>query len=131
MRQNLPKEAAIAAQIAGLVKQNLDVEVNSLNQLFLLLNIKSQNEHIAVASTAGIILSHGYSTATSIADAANLIIGKKVFEAIDMPLDIHSRDVAGVLEKHIERYITCRDIVLMVDMGSLEQIHREMKIWPM
>ena len=127
MRQNLPKETAIAAQIAGLVKQNLDVEVNSLNQLFLLLNIKSQNEHIAVASTAGIILSHGYSTATSIADAANQIIGKKVFEAIDMPLDIHSRDVAGVLEKHIERYITCRDIVLMVDMGSLEQIHQEMK----
>ena len=127
MRQELSKEAAIAAQIAGLVKQNLDVEVNSLNQLFLLMNIKSQNERIAVASTAGIILSHGYSTATSIADAANQIIGKKVFEAIDMPLDVQSRDIAGVLEKHIERYITCRDIVLMVDMGSLEQIHQEMK----
>ena len=127
IKQELAKEAAITAQIAGLVKQNLDVEVNSLNQLFLLLNVKSQNEHIAVASTAGVILSHGYSTATSIADAANQIIGKKVFEAIDMPLDVQSRDIDGILEKHIERYITCRDIVLMVDMGSLEQIHREMR----
>lgn len=127
MQRNLAKESMIADRVAGLAKQNLDVEVNNLNQLFLLLNIKSQNECIEVSSTAGIILSHGYSTASSIADAANQIIGKKVFEAIDMPLDMQSQDIAKVLEKHIERYITCRDIILMVDMGSLEQIHREMR----
>lgn len=126
-RQNLPSENRIAAQILSLIKQNLDVEVNSLNQLFLLMNIRSQNQKIPVASTAGVILSHGYATASSIADAANQIIGKKVFEAIDMPLDIQSSDVALMLEKHIERYVTCKDIVLLVDMGSLEQIHREMK----
>jgi len=50
-----------------------------------------------------------------------------VFEAIDMPLDMQSQDIARVLEKYIERYVTCRDIVLMVDMGSLEQIHREVR----
>ena len=77
--------------------------------------------------TAGIILSHGYSTASSIADAANQIIGKKVFEAIDMPLDEKSQDIAAVLEKYIERYIASRDILLMVDMGSLEQINQELK----
>ncbi|WP_367569412.1 sigma 54-interacting transcriptional regulator [Lacrimispora sp.] len=127
MRLNLAKESMISAKVAGLVKQNLDVELDNLNQLFLLLNIKSQNESIEVFSTTGIILSHGYSTASSIADAANQIIGKKVFEAIDMPLDMQCQDVARVLEKHIERYVICRDIVLMVDMGSLEQIHRDVR----
>lgn len=77
--------------------------------------------------TAGIILSHGYATASSIADAANQIIGKKVFDAIDMPLDTNSGEIARLLEKHIEQYIICRNIVLMVDMGSLEQIHQELK----
>ena len=35
-----------------------------------------------------------------------------------------------MLEKYIERYIASRDIVLMVDMGSLEQINEEMKNMP-
>lgn len=127
MRQNLLKEWGITSQILSLIKQNLGVDVNSLNQLFLLMNIKNQNQHIPIRDTAGIILSHGYSTASSIADAANQIIGERVFDAIDMPLDMQSRDIAEVLEKHIECYVACRDIILMVDMGSLEQIHQEMK----
>ena len=35
-------------------------------------------------------------------------------------------DITGLLEKHIERFITCQDVVLLVDMGSLEQIHSQM-----
>ncbi|MCV4872707.1 hypothetical protein OFB47_33450, partial [Escherichia coli] len=73
------------------------MELNILNQLFLLLDIKEQNEKIDICSIAGVIISHGYSTATSIADAANQIIGKRVFEAIDMPLDMQMSDIAVVL----------------------------------
>ncbi len=125
--QELEKEAAICQRVVNLIKQNLDMEVDSLNQLLLLLNIKSQNQNFPISATAGIILSHGYSTASSIADAANQIIGKKIFDAIDMPLDMQSEDIAGLLERHIDRFITCRNIVLLVDMGSLEQIHQEIK----
>ena len=127
IRLNLSKESLAAAQIAKLIKQNLDIELNILNQLFLILDIKRQNESIAMSPIAGVIISHGYSTATSIADAANQMIGKPVFEAIDMPLDTQVSEIAAVLQRHIERYVTSRDIVLMVDMGSLEQINQEMK----
>ena len=124
IRQNLEKESTVAARITGAVKQSLDIEPDSLNQLLLLLNIRSQNQQIRFASTAGIILSHGYSTASSIADAANQIIGRKVFDAIDMPLDMQSQDIVVTLERHMEYYVTCRNIILLVDMGSLEQIGR-------
>lgn len=127
MWQNLEKESVVAGRIISAVKQSLDLEPDGLNQLLLLLNIRSQNLKIRFASTAGVILSHGYSTASSIADAANQIIGKKVFDAIDMPLDMQSQDIAARLERHIEYYVTCRNIILLVDMGSLEQIHQEMK----
>ncbi len=127
LRQNLDKEMVVAGRIISIIKQSMDVEVDTLNQLLLLLNIHSQNQQIRFASTAGIILSHGYSTATSIADAANQIIGKKVFDAIDMPLNMQSQDIARILERHLECYVTCKNIVLLVDMGSLEQIHQEMK----
>lgn len=127
MRQSFPQESMAAGQILGLMKQNLGLEANSLYQLFLLLNIRSENPRIEAMDTAGVILSHGYATASSIADAANQIIGRKVFAAIDMPLDMDSHDIAAALERHIENYISCRNIVLMVDMGSLEQIHQEVK----
>ena len=127
LSQNLEKELAICQRITSLIKQNLDVDVNTLNQILLILNIKSQSQNISFQETAGIILSHGYSTATSIADAANQIIGKKVFDAIDMPLDMRSQEVAALLERHIEHYVSCRNIILLVDMGSLEEIYRDMK----
>lgn len=127
MGQNLEMESVVAARIVNAMKQSLDLEPDSLNQLLLLLNIRSQNRNIRFTTTAGIILSHGYSTASSIADAANQIIGKKVFDAIDMPLDMQSKDIAVRLERHIEHYVTCQNIILLVDMGSLEQIHQEMK----
>lgn len=44
-----------------------------------------------------------------------------------MPLDMQMSDITGLLEKHIERFITCQDVVLLVDMGSLEQIHSQMR----
>ena len=84
----LEKESVICSRIVNLIKLNLDIEADSLNQLFLLLDIKNQNQKIQGLSAAGIILSHGYATASSIADAANQIIGRKVFDAIDMPLDM-------------------------------------------
>lgn len=130
IRTSLSKESAIASRIVNLIKINLDIEVSTLNQLMLLLDIKNQHQMIQSLSAAGIILSHGYATASSIADAANQIIGRKVFDAIDMPLDMQTEDAAHLLEKHIEHYITGRDIVLLVDMGSLEQIHEKMKQLP-
>ena len=36
--------------------------------------------------TIGVVLCHGYSTASSIADAVNTLLNMQVFEAIDMPI---------------------------------------------
>ena len=96
---SFPKEADITSRIISLIKANLDIEVNTLNHLLLLLDIKNQRQMIHNISAAGIILSHGYATASSIADAANQIIGRKVFDAIDMPLDTQMEDAAKLLEK--------------------------------
>ena len=52
-----------------------------------MLNIRMYNKELQGQDTMGIILSHGYSTASSIADAANSLLNHYIFEAIDMPLD--------------------------------------------
>ena len=84
IRQNLEKESTVAARITGAVKQSLDIEPDSLNQLLLLLNIRSQNQQIRFASTAGIILSHGYSTvcAVGLCDSHQTTVLQRDYAAI-------------------------------------------------
>ena len=48
----LEKESVICSRIVNLIKLNLDIEADSLNQLFLLLDIKNQNQKIQGLSAA-------------------------------------------------------------------------------
>ncbi len=125
LSQKLDREAIIGSRIQELIRQNLDMEISCFNACLLMLDIKSLNQGVKNPCAAGIILSHGYATASSIADAANQIIGKKVFDAIDMPLDVSPQDIAGVLEKHIRKFVVSRNVILLVDMGSLEEIYQD------
>ena len=51
---------------------------------------------------AGVVVSHGYSTATSIADAVNTMLRQHVFDALDVPLDVSTEEV----ERELDRYVT-------------------------
>lgn len=118
----LHKENVIANNLILLIKQNLDIELTDMNRIFLLLNIRYYNKQITLSNTLGIIICHGYSTASSIADAANSIVGTKVFEAIDMPLSSSVNNIIATVERYIQDMNFRQDIVLLVDMGSLEDI---------
>ena len=54
------------------------------------------------SNTVAIILCHGYSTASSIADAANKMIGTKIYDAIDMQLDMSTDKIVVQLNSFIK-----------------------------
>ena len=74
-------------------------------------------------SVAGIVLCHGYATATSIADAANRILKTRVYEAIDMRYDQQVSDIVPALRELLARYSFCKEVAILVDMGSLEEAY--------
>lgn len=112
----------IVRQISTKARSALGVEFDCLTNALLYLEIVN-----AVGSTAsvrdalGVIVCHGYSTATIIADAANRMLGDRVFEAIDMPYSQELSDVQGQLSHLVERFAFCKTLVVLVDMGSLAQ----------
>ena len=61
-----------------------------------------------------------YRTASSIVDTVNTILQVQVFEAIDMPLDSSIHDVIQKLSVFIEKNSYFKNMILMVDTGSLE-----------
>ncbi|MGX7173777.1 hypothetical protein [Enterococcus ratti] len=69
-----------------------------------------------------IVLAHGYSTASSMANVANRLLNKNVFQAYDMPLDITLEKIKAQLIRFIGEYRADSGLILLVDMGSLNQL---------
>lgn len=109
-------------RVVAQVEMALGLRMDVLSKIFVFAVVRGADRRSSRRQSVGIVLSHGYSTATSIADAANRILRQRVFEAIDMSYDQQVTDIMGLLRNLLDTYAFCRQIVLLVDMGSLENV---------
>lgn len=122
MAENMNNEYILTEMIDRQLHANINISLSDMNKIFLMLNVNFYNRDIRSQNTIGIILSHGYSTASSIADAANSLLNTYIFEAIDMPLNTPVQEISSKLNTFIKENTYLKNIILLVDMGSLEGI---------
>lgn len=115
-------ETFIAEEIIKRIRSTLDLSVDKMNEAFLILNLQFYNKHVEFNNCSGVIVAHGFSTASSIADATNKLIGKHIFKAIDMPLNKEVQDIIPIIKDYIKNSLISKNLLLMVDMGSLENL---------
>ena len=72
-----------------------------------------------------VIISHGYSTASSLASAVNRLIGETVFCAFDMPVDVTYKEIGKNLENYFRHVDTRNGVIILVDIGDTEDIYKE------
>lgn len=118
-------EYAVAREVEGLIQNSLEILPTCIGLFFLVLNIHINNFALPEFKVTGLIAAHGYSTASSIADAVNRLLGQGVFEAVDMPLEVGTEEIVAYIKRHMKRRRVLRELILMVDMGSLEEIGYE------
>lgn len=123
-KRTLKKEYTIVLELSGEIFSRLEISLDSINLIILMLNIRMFNTNIKMNETFGVIICHGHTTASSIADAANKLIDRHIFEAIDMPLDSKADNVNIKLRQLLSEENIYKDIILLVDMGSLEEIYK-------
>lgn len=70
-----------------------------------------------------LILMHGEYSASSMASLANEMIGDYVYEAFDMPIQVHTEDLIVKVNDYVRDIETNEGLVLLVDMGSLERMY--------
>ena len=70
-----------------------------------------------------LILMHGEHSASSMASLANEMIGDYVYEAFDMPIQVHTEDLIVKVNDYVRDIETNGGLVLLVDMGSLERMY--------
>lgn len=117
-----PVEAFMAKEIKRCLEEILDVELEDINLIFLILNIRFYNRKLASDSLSGLVVAHGYSTASSIADSVNKLIGKRVLEAFDMPLNTDINDIILKIKDGLSAGRINKNLILLVDMGTLEEL---------
>ena len=126
VRQKYATEYDVVSHLRSYLRDYLgwrvDAESLSLFSFYLHWYLR---EH-GMRSCQAVIVAHGHSTASSIADSVNTIIGEHVFDAIDMPVDVSADQVVSQLERFLSRSPLSIDVLVMVDMGSLERIGKQL-----
>ncbi len=66
-----------------------------------------------------LVIMHGNSTASSMVEVCNTLVGENHAAALDMPLKMNPQEMYTVAKKNIIELDKGRGVLLMVDMGSL------------
>ena len=122
MRREYVSESMIMDEINSLAVTNLETGLPDIVSIIMSLLLSRYNTDLNRNKIFGIIICHGYSTATSIASAVNSLIGSYVFDSIDMPINTTVDEIRDILRKKLTRINSYADVVILVDMGSLEEI---------
>lgn len=126
LQQNAPRACSIADEVVNNAALNLDLELDDLMLSIITVAFMSY-ERMTFTSSGGLVLCHGYSTASSIADTVNRMLGQYVYDGIDMQIDLSIDKVAMLADEYLKRKNPLEELILLVDMGSLEEIYTRIK----
>lgn len=114
---------SISVEIINYFENYLDMKLSNLELIMLLLFLQMYSVTNIIERRSAVILAHGFSTASSIASAANQFLGRYIYDSIDVPLNVDSTTVIKQLNSYISKLNNIEELILLVDMGSLESIY--------
>lgn len=112
----------LSGKVADLLFFSLGIKMNPVDIMFFSVYIHYSNRIISALPVTSLIICHGYSTASSIADVVNRVLGNQVFQAIDMPLDTGPEKIVEQVKTFIQKNLVRSELLILVDMGSLESL---------
>lgn len=124
VRKNLRAEFQVAMDLSSIIEEEQDVEIpfDEIGFISMFLSIDAGNEESSTIDKVGVIvLMHGKSTASSILETAQDLLGTTTGLAMNMDLDIEVKamyaEVLGHVQANFEKYE--QGLLLLTDMGSL------------
>lgn len=111
-----------ADSILSVLERKTDVPVNHFDQIVFTLYLDRMVQKKTSNYARAIIVAHGYSTASSIANVVNRLLDMPIFEAFDMPIDSTVADIFSEINNYLSDVDTNDGIVILFDMGSLEKL---------
>lgn len=135
VRVTYNREFMVAMEVARMIDEafKLEVSLDEIGYLTMFLASNPYDLDEEDGATVGIlVMMHGNSTATSMAQVANSLVGTEHVKALDMPLSMKAMDMYEVAREEVRKLDKGKGVLLLVDMGSLvnfgDMIHDETKI---
>lgn len=125
VQQILPQEMLVAQEIVANTRLNLDITIDEMMPIIIGFGLMNSMTHHQ-KQTIGLILCHGYSTASSIADTANYMLESHVFDGIDMEMHTSMDKMVALVNAYLKQKSPIHELMILVDMGSLEEIAEKM-----
>jgi transcriptional regulatory protein LevR len=126
------REFNAALDCLGIIEKVMDISmpIDEAGFLAMFLSIEFENKSVETASSGVMVIAHGSSTATSMAEVANRLLGVDHALGVNMPLDESPEQVLQRIREQIKGNPGRPGYIFLVDMGSLttfgEIIEREM-----
>lgn len=124
------QEAEAVEYLSGLIEVNLGIKPDDTTAILSLAGLKYYNQQLSDSHLSAVIICHGSSTASSMAEAVNELLGRHIFDALDMPLHIPMEKIAETLKNYVEKSCISNRMIILVDMGSLELIDEKLRTLP-
>lgn len=121
---NLPRTAYLCGRFLEHLPALSESEINLLRLLIVVILSDYVDETIELK---GLLLAHGDSTASSIQTVVNQLCNNYVFEALDMPVESNVSEIVELTRNFVKKQVNTDSLVLIVDMGSLNQIYTQIK----
>lgn len=134
IKQLYPEEFKVALEAKVLLEQYLNKTIpeDEAGYLTLFLVPEEQLTQKGVDKVKVILIAHGKTTATSMAEVANELLGENYVIGINSPLEVSPSVVLENLRKVVKENFSTSGYILLVDMGSLttfgEVIEKEFKV---
>lgn len=109
-------------------KNEVELTSNEGEELLFIILFKLMVEEHKSQKRLSLIVAHGINTASSISQTVNTMVGDYIFDSIDMPLNITSEEIAIRVNNYLNKRKNFEDLLLLVDMGSLEKISSQLEI---
>ncbi|MCT1905234.1 sigma 54-interacting transcriptional regulator [Oceanobacillus sojae] len=116
-----------ASYLAHLIMEKVELPVKVHNNIFHYLSYLLSKYYPDLPELHSLIVMHGENLASSMAKQANQLLSNYVYEGFDMPIDSSTTDIIKKIKAFNERIDTSQGLVLLVDMGSLEHMYKEIK----
>lgn len=126
LESRFDNECYVAERVEQNIFASLELKIDVVSKVLLVLFLAKNKEMSLKRRYLSVIIAHGNSTASSISEAVNKMLNTYVFDAIDMPLDTNMKEISKRLREYISRSAIKSDVIILVDMGSLESIDQEL-----
>ncbi|MDZ4993628.1 PRD domain-containing protein [Clostridium perfringens] len=122
IRADYNKEFIVAMDVVKIIEDEFGVQVSldEIGYITMFLAADSDTVNKKDNLKVGVlVIMHGTSTASSMAEVANTLIGENHVEALDMPLSMKAEDMFENVKKKTKEIDRGKGVLILADMGSL------------